>query len=230
MPPVKTPKTATRKQRAAATRRKIITAATTLFAERGYQATTMSEIARTAGVAVQTVHFVFHTKAALLTEAFTTAVFGELGPPPQQPWFRALADEPEGRRLLGSIVENVAPIAGRTAPLSRVIRAASDEDAGTVWKEHERLRRDGYRHMIDLLAGDARLKRGLDAEYATDILMLIAGPDSYQILVNDYGWTVEHWKAWVTETLAQQLLSSTRYQSPRAPTSRADRTGQRGRR
>ena len=215
MPPVKPSKTPTRKQRAAATRRKIVAAATTLFAEGGYQATTMSEVARSAGVAVQTVHFVFHTKVALLNEAFETAVFGDLGPPPQQPWFGALADERDGRQLLASIVENIAPIAERTAPLSRVIRAAPDEEAATVWRRQEQLRRDGYRHMIGLLAADQRLRPDLDVEHATDMLMFIAGPDSYQILVNDYGWTTEHWKTWTTETLAQQLLATT--QNPRRP-------------
>ena len=207
MPPVKSSKKPTRKEQAAATRRKIVVAATSLFAERGYQATTMSEIARAAGVAVQTVHFVFHTKTALLNEAFETAVFGESGPPPQQPWFRALAHERDGRKLLASIVENVSPIATRAAPLSRVIRAAPDEDAAAVWERQEHLRRGGYQHMIGLLAADGRLRPGLAVDHATDILMFILGPDSHQILVNDYGWTVEHWKSWATETLAQQLLN-----------------------
>jgi len=216
MPPVKTSKTPTRKERAAATRQKIVAAATTLFAERGYQATTMSEIARSAGVAVQTVHFVFHTKAALLNEAFETAVLGELGPPPQQPWFRALAQERDGRKLLASVVENVTPIAERAAPLSRVIRAAPDDDAAAVWERQEYLRRDGYQHIIGLLAADGRLRPELSVEYATDILMFILGPDSHQILINDHGWTVEHWKSWATETLAQQLLAATPKPSRRA--------------
>ena len=209
MPPVKTSKTPTRKERAAATRHKIVAAATSLFAERGYQATTMSEIARAADVAVQTVHFVFHTKAALLNEAFETAVLSDLGPPAQQPWFHALAHETDGRKLLASIVANVAPIAERAAPLSRVIRAAPDEDAAAVWARQEQLRRDGYQHMIGLLAADGRLRADLNVEQATDILMFILGPDSYQILVNDYGWTTQRWKSWAAETLTQQLLSPT---------------------
>jgi AcrR family transcriptional regulator len=220
MAPVKSSKRPTRKEQAAATRRKIVAAATTLFAERGYQATTMSDIARAAGVAVQTVHFVFHTKAALLNEAFETAVLGELGPPPHQPWFRALAHEPDGRKLLASLAENVAPIAERAAPLSRVIRAAPDEDAAAVWQRQEHLRRDGYQHMIGLLAADGRLRPDLDVKHATDILMFILGPDSHQILVSDYGWTTEQWKWWATDTLAQQLLATTQKVSrarPRKP-------------
>lgn len=216
MPPVKDPKKPTRKEQAAATRRKIVAAAGSLFAERGYQATTMNEIARAAGVAVQTVHFVFHTKTALLNETFETAVFGDDGPPPQQPWFRALAHERDGRKLLASITENVTPIAARTAPLSRVIRAAPDEDAAAVWERQEHLRRSGYQHMIGLLATDGRLRPELTVDHATDILMFILGPDSHQILVNDYRWTVEHWKSWATDTLAQQLLATDPKPSRRA--------------
>ncbi|MGH2394330.1 MAG: helix-turn-helix domain-containing protein, partial [Candidatus Limnocylindria bacterium] len=58
-----------RRQRAAATRRRIGEAAFRLFALSGYAATTMEAIAREAGVAVQTVYFTFHTKAAVLIEA-----------------------------------------------------------------------------------------------------------------------------------------------------------------
>jgi len=72
-----------RNQRAARTRRAIIAAATEEFRSSGYHGATMSAIAERAGVAVQTVYFVFHTKPALLTAAIDTAVMGEVDPAPR---------------------------------------------------------------------------------------------------------------------------------------------------
>lgn len=205
-----------RKERAETTRRRIAAAAFALFAEHGYQATTMSEIAREAGVAVQTVHFVFHTKAELLQEAFTRAVLGDVGPPSQQAWYRGLETQTDGRQFVRTIVENAAPILERASPLAPVIRAAPDADAAAVWAHNERLRRHDHRHMIALLAAAGWLRRDIDEERATDILLLTVGPDTFNIVVRDYGWTTDDWKKWANETLAQQLLQPASLVRPRA--------------
>ena len=66
-----------RRARARATQWRIVKAAFGLFCERGYSGTTMAQIAEAAGVAVQTVYFTFHTKAAVLSRAYDFAVMGE---------------------------------------------------------------------------------------------------------------------------------------------------------
>ena len=79
-----------RKERAARTRRAIVAAATGEFRESGYHGTTMAAIAKRAGVAVQTVYFVFHTKPLLLTAAIDDAVMGpdEPTPPELTAWWQ----------------------------------------------------------------------------------------------------------------------------------------------
>lgn len=67
----------TRKERSERTRRAIVQAATDEFRASGYHGTTMAAIARRAGVAVQTVYFVFHTKPLLLTATIDQAVMGD---------------------------------------------------------------------------------------------------------------------------------------------------------
>ena len=62
-----------RRDRARATRLRILTSAQALFIERGYAATTMEDIAAAAGVAVQTVYYTFRTKALLLREVVELA-------------------------------------------------------------------------------------------------------------------------------------------------------------
>jgi AcrR family transcriptional regulator len=71
------PNPPTRRDRADATRLRIVKAAYELFCERGYAGTMLSDVAAASGVAVQTVRFNFHTKGELLSRAYDFAVLGE---------------------------------------------------------------------------------------------------------------------------------------------------------
>src|SRR4051812_35156260 len=101
-----------RRDRAEATHWRIIKAAFACFCERGYAGTTMALIAERAGVAVQTVYFVFHTKAAVLSRAYDFAVMGEeKGRVPwEQPWYREMVAEPDALVALGHLVSGVGDI------------------------------------------------------------------------------------------------------------------------
>src|ERR1051326_4112338 len=72
---VKPPRTR-RADRAEATRRRIVEAAGSLFAERGYRATTIESIADAADVSVETIYKRFGNKAGLLKAAREVAVAG----------------------------------------------------------------------------------------------------------------------------------------------------------
>ena len=203
MPPVKP----TRKEQAQATRGRIAEAARDLFAERGYQATTMSHIAARAGVAVQTVHFVFHTKPDLLREVVDRAVRGDVGDPQQQDWFRLLADQTGGRAALAVIVENVTPILARVAPVAWVMRSVPDEDVAAVFARGEQLRREAYGRMVGSLASGGWLRDGLGERRATDVLLFVLSAETYRILVDEYGWDRPAWEAWALDTLHSQLIA-----------------------
>src|SRR5262245_6712996 len=70
------PEPSGRKEKALATRRRMLKAAYDAFCERGYAATTMNDIATRADVAVQTLYFTFHTKGAILEESVGAAIIG----------------------------------------------------------------------------------------------------------------------------------------------------------
>src|SRR5258706_13217156 len=59
-----------RQEQSAETRRRIIAAARELFIRRGYGQATIAQIAKTAGVAVETVYAQFRNKAALLRQGW----------------------------------------------------------------------------------------------------------------------------------------------------------------
>ena len=170
----------------------------------------MADVAAGAGVAVQTVYFTFHTKAELLAGAYEFAVLGEDDPkpPPMQPWYAAAEAEPDAHMALRVLAPGVAEIVTRAAPLETVVRAtaASDPEAAAVWDYHERLRADGYRGMVELLAAKAPLAHGLTTERATDLFLLYLGPHPYRGLVVDHGWTVNDWLDWTIEALDRELF------------------------
>jgi len=181
-----------------------------LFCERGYAGTTMAQIAVAAGVAVQTVYFTFHTKAALLSRAYDFAVMGEEEPlpPEQQPWFAAMVAEPDVTEALRHFVTGVGEIIRRVTPLYLAARAAADQDPETarVMAFHERWRADGYRQLLELLHAKAGFRPGLTLERATDLLLLFVGMEVYRVLVGTQGWSHEEWLDWTVATVAVQLF------------------------
>ena len=199
-----------RNQRAAHTRRAIIAAATEEFRSSGYHGATMSAIAKRAGVAVQTVYFVFHTKPALLTAAIDTAVMGEVNPlPPEQTlWWQEGITTLDGRRAIELFITKVSDINMRAATLDRVALAASTTDPEVVdlINHHESLRTQGFRSYIDALAARGLLRDGLDPAEATDVLLTLAGPNVFLNFTEERGWTVQRYVTWTTDALCLLLL------------------------
>jgi AcrR family transcriptional regulator len=199
-----------RRDRARATRGRITKAAYALFCERGYSGTTMSDIAEAAGVAVQTVYFVFHTKSELLSRTYDFAVLGEDEPlpPEQQAWYRAMTAQANVGGAVLEAVRGIGTILARATPLDTVVRgsAASDPEAAQIRQRHEGWRAAGYRAMLDVLRTKSPLRAGMSAERATHLLLLYIGMDTYRVLVHDFGWPHEEWIAWTTTTVAEQVF------------------------
>lgn len=196
-----------RRTRALATRRRMIEAAYRLFSEHGYSVP-LTAIAIEAGVAVQTLYFTFHTKAALLQEALQMAVVGfdDPVPPHESPWFGEMAAEPDAARAIGIIVDNTIAIFERVGPLTGTFRHG-DSEVVAMWAHSEQLRIDGYRLMMAALAKKARLKRGLSLEEAGDVLFVLLSPDLYQEMVGGRGWKVDRWRRWITQALRDALFA-----------------------
>ncbi len=212
MADVKPPKhtKVTRRERARATRLRITKAAYALFCVRGYLGTTMADVAMSAGVAVQTVYFTFHTKSELLSGAYELAVLGEFDPlpPEQQPWYVAASEERDVHRALSVIVRGVGEIVRRTAPLDAVVRATGshDPEAAAIRAYHERLRVDGYRGMVEMLQAKVPLRAGLTSEGATDLILFYLGPHAFTGLVTDGGWAYDDWLDWSVGTIYEQFF------------------------
>lgn len=200
-----------RKDRAAATRLRIVEAAASRFAEQGYAGTTMEAVARTAGVAVQTVYFVFHTKPELLVETMTVLAWG---PDPRsdvsRQWVRdAYAALDAGRRL-AIAVDAGAEIYRRVAPMfaAFIAAASADPDVRTAWERITAERRAGLARLVTVMAERGELAARVSPSDATDILIALHRQELFLAFTKDCGWTVERYKAWLFATLCRQLLAA----------------------
>ena len=198
-----------RRERARATRLRMIHAAQRVFIAQGYAGARMVDIAAEASVAVQTVYFTFHTKAELLHACYELAVLGEDDPRPpvSQPWYAAMLEAGDGQTAIRRLAEGFSGIAARVALLDGVVRSAAHEpEAAQVLAHNEQLRRDGYARIVAHLAGRFGLPAGLDPAPAVDIMLTLAGPATYRSLVAEYSWPHDRFVDWLAATLGQQLL------------------------
>lgn len=204
----------TRKERSERTRRAIVRAATEEFRASGYHGTTMAGIARRAGVAVQTVYFVFHTKPLLLTATIDQAVMGDEEPTPPEltEWWQEGISTKDGHRALEVFVANVAVIEERAALLDRVARAAAmtDPEVLEVLVHHERLRVAGFRSYLETFSARGLLRRELALDEATDVLLTLVGSTTFLEFTEGRAWSIKRWTSWTTATLAGLLLESTK--------------------
>jgi AcrR family transcriptional regulator len=208
-----------RKERALATRRRVLAAAYRLFCARGYVATTMDAIATEAGVAVQTLYFTFHTKGAILSETLGATItgFDTWANPPAAPdtepplnlhdWYERFTEEPDVRAALALFVRNGVESLGRVGPLLAAMHAAGgDPDVAAVIRLGEQRRVDSYREIVRAIATKGRgLRPGLSEDRATDVLLVLFSAETYQALAGR-GWSPADRTRFLTELLARELL------------------------
>ncbi|HKV30748.1 MAG TPA: helix-turn-helix domain-containing protein [Candidatus Dormibacteraeota bacterium] len=201
-----------REGQATTTRTAVIDSAGQLFAERGYAATSIEEIARAAGVSRATVFTSVGGKPVLLKTAFDVAIVGddEAVSLTNRPRSRLIRAEPDPRKYLSLYAELVTEMGGRLAPIAEAVRGAAgaDADARSLWEAHLAQRRQGAANVVsDLLAKGARLRRHLDAAAAADLLWVLNDPGLYGHLVLRRGWTPSRFRIWLEDSMKRQLLS-----------------------
>jgi AcrR family transcriptional regulator len=199
--------------RARATRRRIVAAATTLFLRDGFLTTTMASIAAEAGVAVQTLYLSFGNKTAILSAAFDVALVGddERVPIPGRDWYRAVIEDPDGPAALARFVHHSGVTMRRASPLYAVIQAASAEpEIAELLANNKRERHAGFAEIAGALAAKPGFSPGLSTDDAIGILYAVQSEETYLLLVAEHGWTGERWEEWVLMTLLAQLFPGAR--------------------
>jgi AcrR family transcriptional regulator len=195
---------------AEATRKAIVEAASRLFLELGYTGTTLAEIAREAGVAIQTVYNSIGSKRNVLAKVLDYAASGKHAPTPPGAFALAQgAEEPDARKSLDRLVEFWREARARTAPFYEILRqaAAVDPEAAEFERRRAAERFSSYRAGAQLLADRGALREGLTMDDAAAIYFATGHPEIYRSLVVEGNWTPEHWARWIRSTLEAALLS-----------------------
>jgi AcrR family transcriptional regulator len=203
-----------RREKSAHTRARIIEAAHAEFLERGFHGATVTSVASRAGVATQTVYFVFHTKAELISAVIDAMVMapdpatGEVLPPELTPWWQEMVSDPDPASTLRRFVRGAAPLYERAAAVSEVLRAAAltDEEVRRTHEHHMGLQREAFGGVVQMLAVKGALRDGLDAARATDVLLTVFGDSTYHLLRSEHGWSHDAVLAWYEAVLPDLLL------------------------
>jgi AcrR family transcriptional regulator len=200
----------TRAEKAQANRQRMRAAAQTLFASRGYSATSMQAIADEAGMAVQTLYFTFGTKRALLSELLDVAVAGDDEPVPtlERPRVLAAIDNPDPVVQLHELAGIAREIYERVAPVLQVVAHAApgDPEIHELWMTNNAQRAVVMERFITALAGKTPLREGLDTAMAIDVALALQSPELYQFLTVRRGWSPARWEQWTADALVTQLL------------------------
>jgi AcrR family transcriptional regulator len=207
---VKPPRTR-RRERAEATRRRVVEAANRLFVERGYRATTIESVADAADVSVETIYKRFGNKAGLLKAAREVAVAGAPEPDafftfPSAPIDEAISAASGQEARLRTLAELSSRRLERLAPFHRMLRNAGTGDAELaefVADDHVS-RRESQRANIRFIAKEKPLRLGV--EKAADTYSALANPDVFLLLVDQFGWSAQTYRTWLAESVARLLL------------------------
>lgn len=206
MTDVNSPSRPSRRERADQTRTRMIEAAQAAFLDDGYAGARMADIAKRAGVAVQTLYYSFSTKAALLQACFDHAVLGpEKLPPPEQAFWADIRTAATAPEALRAFARGNAEICARAGGINEVAKAARHEpEAAAVLTQSETLRRGGYRSVVVAVRDLGGLRSGLDVDRATDILLVLGSPTTY-LELRGLGWPHDEVEQWVGDLMIAQL-------------------------
>ena len=200
-----------RREQAAQTRRDIVTAAGTLFRDRGY-GVSMPEIAAEAGVVVETVYRIFGTKAGLFRAVVEALLAGGAAraerPVEERDAIRALIEEPDpARQVAQYAATQPGSTAGRARSCGRsATRRPGDPELTALWAEMETWRYEGQGRFVGMLAGRGALRAGRPLDEAKAVVWTLCSLAVYDQLVIDRGWDDDRYEAWLAETLACELL------------------------
>jgi len=194
-PPRRKYNSARRRQNAEQTRREILEAARTRFLEYGWYGAGMREIARDAGVSVETVYANFPSKAAVFKEVLNILVVGDDRPIPflERPEFLAATSGPVTERVKAHARIH-ADMLARVARLRMVLREAAraDDDLAEIERTVLAEEREQARLILQTFLPDPSDLdvEGMQALYSSDV---------YMLLTEIRGWTSEQYIGWLSE-------------------------------
>lgn len=188
----------------------ILEAAQRQFLDRGYAATTISSIAREAGVSVETIYKAFGGKAEVVRGIYERGLVGaqQTSAYERSDEMREYATDP--RKILRFWAGLVAELAPEVSPIRLLMRsaAASDPDLAQVLSDSDEERLQRMRHNARFLAKRGYLREGLAPVEAADFLWTCTSAEFYELFVVRRGWSLRRFERFVGDLMVATLLPS----------------------
>jgi AcrR family transcriptional regulator len=203
--------------RAERTEQRIITAARELFVEHGYRGTTLSDVAKAAGVADRTIYVRFATKAELLKRVVDVAVVGDTLPVrlADRDWVHVVMSAPTLDERLAADAAGSAELMDRIAPVLAVAMQA-EGDEPVIAAAAQAAREDTLRQVRtfwETLHADGLMRLDADLEWVIATSALLANAETYVHMTRTLRWTPAEYRRWRYRTwwqLATTPMSSGR--------------------
>ena len=197
-----------RDEQAARTRTRILDAASDLFLERGYARTTMKDIADGAGVARDTVHAVFGSKAKVLTALIDLRLVPDdsVANVTQRPDAQAVKAEVDQRKQIELFATFITGLSTQLRPVFEILRTASavEPDMAKVFEEMDRFRLHNMHTYAKWIAARGPLR--VSTRRAGEIIWTLASPDVARMLCDELGWSPTQHARWLADSLIRTLL------------------------
>jgi AcrR family transcriptional regulator len=194
-----------RRQMADVTRRRVISSAKRLFAERGIDKVTIASISARAGVATSTVFALYKSKDGILQAIMREALFGE---------------KFQSAQALMADVKDPVSLVALTPRIARAIYESESRELGLIRgasafspalrkieAQFEKIRFDMQEQRIQLLFGQAKAKKGINVPTARRIMWMYTSRDVYRMLVQEGGWSPTRYEQWLSVTLLDALVN-----------------------
>ena len=191
-----------REEQAQLTRHRILEAARGLFVARGYSQVTMQEVAREAGVAYQTVFSQFRSKLQLAIDLCSSDLIHVGGVVAE---FMAARDAGDPAACLRTIGAFARRLYEPCAEVLRFMRESGDPELVSSYRAIGVRRLELLAPLGSQLERAGRLPPGWSGAQAVDLVWTMAGPEVYEQLVLDRGWTPEQFESWLPTAVAALL-------------------------
>lgn len=199
-----------RAEQARSTRASILEAARSLFVSQGYSATTVGQVAVSAGVALDTVYAAVGRKGELIRAVVESAISGEdqAVTAEDRDYVRQIRAAPTAQEKIDLYADAIAAMAPRTAPVLTALRAAAPTDAAcqALHAEITGRRAQNMRLFAADLRGTGSLRPDLGDEEVGDIVWATNSAEYYQLLVVERGWTSERFRLHLRDAWRRLLL------------------------
>lgn len=198
-----------RRDQAASTRRAVLAAARVLFTTQGYAATSVADVARRAGISVDTVYASVGRKPQLLL-AVHDMVLGsadEPVPAEERDYVRRIRAAPTAEEKIRQYAGALAGLLPQVVPLDLALREAGarEPECLRVRESISRRRRANMRLFAADLRATGRLRPDLTDEQVADLVWSMNSPDYFRLLA-DGGYTPAQYAEFVTDVWTRTLL------------------------